>query len=222
MNAKIDMVGQRFGNLFVRAEALPPRCDGRAYWLCLCDCGNTKIISGKELRNHTHVTCAACNRYCIESDVGRCTTANGKEFVFDVSDLQTVQAHVWYIDKLGYVWTKTPRTTSLHRLLMHPRDDEEIDHINNNPSDCRRANMRYASRQQNSCNRLQGKNNSSGYKGVGWHKALRRYRAYITVDWRQIHLGYFNTPIEAAVAYNKAAAFYFGEYAKLNTLEVAM
>jgi len=217
---KINMIGQRFGKLVVLAESTPLKPDGRAYWLCQCDCGNTKTISGKELRNGSNVTCAACNRYYFESDRGYCVVSNGKEFIFDLSDLEVVQAHIWHVDKSGYVWTHTPRMTSLHRLLMQPQGDEEIDHINHDPSDCRRVNMRYASRQQNGSNLIRGRNNCSGYKGVGWHKGMKRHRAYITVYGRHKHLGYFTTPQEAAIAYNNAASFYFGEFAKLNEVEV--
>lgn len=50
----IDISGRRFGKLVVDALATN---NGRAYWLCKCDCGNTKIINGSTLRRGITKSC---------------------------------------------------------------------------------------------------------------------------------------------------------------------
>lgn len=54
------------------------------------------------------------------------------------------------------------------------------------------------------------------YKGVGWHSRDQSWRAYISIDRRQISLGYFATEEEAARAYDAAAVEAWGEFAWLN------
>lgn len=47
------------------------------------------------------------------------------------------------------------------------------------------------------------KDNSSGYRGVSWHKRDLVWNAKISVDKKRIHLGYFNTALDGALAYDK-------------------
>ena len=60
------------------------------------------------------------------------------------------------------------------------------------------------------------KHNSSGYKGVGYRQDRGKYRAYISLQNRTKHLGYFQYAEEAARAYDQAARYYFGNFACLN------
>lgn len=89
-----------------------------------------------------------------------------------------------------------------------------VDHRNGNGLDNRRENMRSASNAENGANRCAV--SSSGFKGVDWRSVKRRWRARITIDGQQIHLGTFLVPEEAARAYDEAAARLFGEFARLN------
>lgn len=60
------------------------------------------------------------------------------------------------------------------------------------------------------------KNNSTGYKGVVSRYGGKTFRAKITVNKKVIWLGSFRNAIDAAKIYDKAARFYFGEFAKAN------
>jgi hypothetical protein len=108
------------------------------------------------------------------------------------------------INRLIWVMMTGNRPSS----LMH------IDHIDGNPTNNRWNNLRLCEPQQNARNSKTPKNNSSGYKGVA--KSLNKFRAFIVVNRRQIHLGTFNTPEEASAAYQKAAIEKFGEFACIN------
>lgn len=90
----------------------------------------------------------------------------------------------------------------------------DIDHINENKSDNRIANIRIASRSENMFNRGKNKNNTSGIKGVTFCKATRRWRAQITIDRKSVNIGRFKTKEEAASAYMEKAQQFRGEFAK--------
>ena len=85
-----------------------------------------------------------------------------------------------------------------------------IDHINGDSTDNRIVNLRLCSGKNNSRNADTPKNNTTGFKGVS--RCGKRFRAYITVDRRQIHLGVYQTPEEAFAAYVTAAKAHFGEF----------
>ena len=88
-----------------------------------------------------------------------------------------------------------------------------IDHINHIKDDNRWTNLRDATNSQNQANRLKLKNNTSGYKGVCWHIARKKWIAQIMYMNKLIHLGYYTTPEEAHEAYKKKSIEIYGEFA---------
>lgn len=118
----------------------------------------------------------------------------------------------------GYVLIKLDKYRYLaHRLIWlyfyGEFPEMFIDHINGDPSDNRIENLRIASMSENMRNRSKQSNNTSGYKGVFWHKGSRKYKAVITVNGKQISLGYFIDPKEAHDAYINASHTYHKEFA---------
>jgi hypothetical protein len=109
-------------------------------------------------------------------------------------------------------------TTYLSRVIMNAPKGKQVDHINHDTLDNRKCNLRVCTREQNNANQNISKNNTSGYKGVCWHIRLNKWQAKIGVNMKRITLGSFNTKEEAALAYNKGAKKYFGEFACLNKL----
>lgn len=93
---------------------------------------------------------------------------------------------------------------------------DELDHIHNNRSDTRLRHLRPASNLQNAKNARRHRDNKSGYKGVHWDNTGKRWGARIHVNGKSIYLGNFDSPEEAAEAYDKAARLHHGEFANTN------
>lgn len=87
-----------------------------------------------------------------------------------------------------------------------------VDHRNMNGLDCRRENLRAATKSQNTRNSRLRRNNRSGFKGVT--ETSKGWRAQCRFDGRNHHLGYFDTPEEAHAAYFAAACEHAGEFAR--------
>lgn len=148
----------------------------------------------------------------------------GEVALIDVDDWEAVRRYAWCASrsKRGtYVVTNVVRDgkrtmLKLHRLIMGAKPGQQIDHRNHDGLDNRRGNLRLATPTQNAANnRLTA--GRPGYKGVGWHKARGKWRAYVTVDRHTRHLGLFDDPWEAAQAYNAAAVEAWGDFAYVNT-----
>jgi hypothetical protein len=103
-----------------------------------------------------------------------------------------------------------------HRLifLMHKGYlPKTVDHINGDKLDNRIENLRAATVGQNQHNRKTNANNTSGYKGVSWSKAQKKWTARITLERKIIHLGYFANVEEAAEVVRKAREELHGDFA---------
>lgn len=100
----------------------------------------------------------------------------------------------------------------------------DIDHIDRNIYNNSIENLRQVTKSQNQCNRSIPKNNKTGFRGVCKYvntdkcKRLKTWKASIGVNGKSISLGYFNTDVEAARAYNEASIKYHGEFANLNDI----
>jgi hypothetical protein len=88
-----------------------------------------------------------------------------------------------------------------------------VDHHDKNPSNNTIENLRIATRSQQSYNRGIPKNNTSGIKGVGWHKKANKWQAYIRKDGKQYFFGYFDDKYEAEKVAIKAREELHKEFA---------
>lgn len=202
---------------------------GRPAYLCQCSCGNTKVATGEALRYGNTKSCGCYNKelsrkrqveksnekkavqniYTFEGNIAKCTFADGRFFLIDEDDYEEASKYLWYISKEGYATNRLVGT--LHRVLMkYPEGD--IDHINRNKLDNRRCNLRICTPQENAMNCPKRKNNTTGYKGVRFDKRNKKYYSVL----KNVTLGYFDNPIDAAKAYDVAAIKSAGEFAYTN------
>ena len=144
----------------------------------------------------------------------------------DHDDLALLSQWSWYRNepKQGYVYAaRSKRIASnnwrpmyMHREILKPPDGIMVDHINHDGLDNRRANLRLATPSQNRANVRRLTVSSSGFRGVSFHINRGDYIAQIRKDGKGIFLGYFDSPLEAARAYDQAAQELHGEFAVLN------
>lgn len=136
--------------------------------------------------------------------------------IIDAEDASVCKVRSWHITPRGRVraafrMNGKRRQVFLHRFLLN-FPDGQIDHINGNPLDNRRSNLRVCNNSQNQANRPLRKGRD--YKGT--QKKGNRWKARITIRNKDFHLGSFRTEKEAAAAYNEAAKKAWGEFARLN------
>lgn len=91
---------------------------------------------------------------------------------------------------------------------------QHVDHVDLDRLNNRWVNLREASRSQNQHNLPKFSTNTSGYKGVSFHKCAGKWRATIRVNGKNLHLGYGATAEDAAELYAAAARKYFGDFAR--------
>ncbi len=213
------MENKRFGRLNVIAPA-GKTPDGALLWRCVCDCGNEIVVQGRHLRDGHSKSCGWCQTITrIDEQTMRCTTKAGKSFLFSPQDIDLVKEHRWYVSEKGYAKSYfDDRHQSLHNLIMGECPNKWVDHINGDSSDNRRENLRFATPLQNSLNSRKRSTSSSLYKGVT-KRTDGRYQARIGLNGKRRNLGYYDSPIDAAMAYDRAAFLYFGEYARPNFMK---
>jgi hypothetical protein len=103
-------------------------------------------------------------------------------------------------------------------LLKGEWPEQLIDHENEIRDDNRIGNLRLATKSQNAINTGKWSTNTSGYKGVSFNKAAKKWVASISVNKKLIHLGTFGSAEEANMAYKEAVKLYHGEFANKRTL----
>jgi hypothetical protein len=101
-------------------------------------------------------------------------------------------------------------------MMFHGYWPEQIDHIDGNRSNNLFSNLREATNAQNNRNTKLRVNNTTGFKGIYFHKQNKNFVARITVDYKEIHLGCYKTAEEAHEAYKKAASELHGDFARFS------
>ena len=106
-------------------------------------------------------------------------------------------------------------TLPMHRLILNAQKGDEVDHIHHFTLDNRKSELRICTKNQNQHNRGANANNTSGYKGVAWHKKNKKWTAQIRLNLKLKYLGSYPTPELAYEAYCRAAAELHGQFARV-------
>lgn len=154
----------------------------------------------------------------IEGDVAYVELTKGHEAIIDAVDVPLIKLQSWHIipSTWGGYYARSGRVGYMHRFILGAHKGQDVDHINNNGLDNRRANLRIGNRSQNMQNRrgANSNNNSTGVRGVHIHyssnfrtngnpKTYRNYNARFMVKGKSKTKNFPFTPegLEAAKAW---------------------
>lgn len=155
--------------------------------------------------------------YAIEGDVAYIFTVDTRgnrkgAFKIDAEDVDVVIKYKWaYNDNYRYVKSNNCPEKRLHRYLTGAKKGEVVDHINRDPTDNRKSNLRVCSQSTNCINRRIQTNNTTGYRGV----VARRGKFYSVVKRnRKTYYvgGSYKTAEEAneaRIAYMESRGFFY-------------
>lgn len=146
----------------------------------------------------------------------------GKVAIIDDDDFEKISKFKWHYEHGYAMGTIDKRKRAyMHRFITDCPIGKVVDHVNGDTLDNRKSNLRICSQRQNAVN-INKNRGTSKFKGVTLRVDKKKWQASITVNYKSIYLGSFDTEIEAAQAYNNAALEFFGKYASLNTIDGAI
>lgn len=221
-----NRTGERHGRLTILYRTYSNTKNSQ--WVCKCDCGNFIKISATGLNNNHTQSCGCLkkekcslihkkyNEYNLQGEYGIGYLTNTHNvFIFDKEDFDKIKDFCWFENDQGYAVSHDSNGKNIrqHRLIINPKNNEIIDHKNQNRLDNRKTNLRIADKQTNGINRPCNSNNQVGVKGVNLNSTKKKYTARIMKDGRTIHLGSFETIEEAAKARRDKEKELFGEFA---------
>ena len=238
-----NLIGRKFGRWTVidYADDRPKSTGGvRVYWKCRCECGNVAEVPASCLLNGSSKSCGCLQkeraaetqkkftRFDLSGEYGKGYAINtGAEFIFDKDDYDLIKEMCCGETEDGYIYVikKRPERAikkwRLHDFLLNPPDGMMVDHINCNPKDNRRENLRIVTPAQNSMNKSVTKA-KSGVTGV--HRS--KYGSWnVRLNTRKvdINIGNFKTFEEACYARYVAQDYFYGEYSnKMNRIEITL
>lgn len=174
----------------------------------------------REIRIAGNIACVPLTRgYDAVIDAPDAPLAAGKNWYAEIDkradgSIRTVYAVRKFRDASG-----NEKGERLHRVIAGVESGLEVDHKDGNGLNNRRDNIRSATTAQNQHNQRIAQHNTSGAKGVTWHKRRGKWQAQIVICNKRKYLGCFPTVSEASKAYHAAAVSAFGEWASLGVAE---
>ena len=145
----------------------------------------------------------------------------GRHTLVDASDYEDLMQYSWYVHKekncaSGERYVAEARVNGkyihMSRYLMKAKPGQIVDHINRNPLDNRRANLRFVTRSQNRHNMLR-RHNKAGHKGIYKVLNLDLYTAEVSIKGKKYNLGYFKKKREAIKVYREFVTKRLKEFA---------
>jgi len=144
----------------------------------------------------------------------------GKFAIVDAEDYEELSKYKWYVSKnetTEYaVRCSCRKQILMHRVLLNAPAGLLVDHRDCNGLNNRMSNLRLCTHQENNCNQRPRKGKASRFKGVSWHKVIKKYAAGIRKNGKRYFLGYYHDEIEAAVVYDIKAMELFDQFAYFN------
>lgn len=196
----------------------------------ICEfCGSNTHVQKVNMKNEFHFLCSKHShqyykykevfettpQYTLLDDCVKVSIVGDERKVTDIlisyQDLPMFFYQRWHTNNnKGYCYNEDG--LALHRVITQVTNpDIIVDHINRNPADNRRNNLRLCTNQENICNSSK-RAGTNKYIGVSYYKERNKYKAYIVVNRKQIFLGYYTDEENALIARLNAEAVYFKEF----------
>ena len=157
-----------------------------------------------------------CGKYIIYDDYAEIVIKNSKLGVcyipIDLEDVERCKKYKWFIQYANGNYyrvcshDKQNKTFKLHRYIMNILNESpeiEVDHIDGNPFNNRKSNLRLCSHIENQKNLKLAINNKSGAKGVRYNNKTKCWEAEIWFNNEHIHIGKSKNKEEAIAMRNK-------------------
>lgn len=140
----------------------------------------------------------------------------GKFTIVDDEDYIELNKYNWCVSKgrntLYAVRRCSNKVIRIHRILLDCPENNMVDHINGNGLDNRKENLRICNKSQNNGNSKLRVDNTSGFKGVFYHKSTKKWTSQIKINGKRKYLGLFTDKLEAKEAYEKEAKKHLSEF----------
>lgn len=192
---------------------------GKRKFVCKCVCGKRVVVSPWFFKNNKegcrfHKNPVKFIKGKVILDVST-EELPDRELIVDIEDYAKIYKTQWYASKglntcyaMGSV---NGRTQGVHKIILPTGADSVVDHQDQDGLNNCKSNLRETDKQGNARNTVIHRDNTSGVMGVCWKKDKLKWKAYITVSGRQIHLGYFEyEDFEDAVSARKDAESFYG------------
>lgn len=143
--------------------------------------------------------------------------------VVDDADADRLGMHSWNAQRLpsGLIYARrtdgADRTVYMHRAVIGAPPGSLVDHIDSDGLNNRRANLRLVTSVQNVWHTRR-----DGPVGIYWMPKVGLWRSRIIVSGEEIDIGRFETPEEAAFAYDVLCRAARGQFAVLNGVSVEL
>jgi hypothetical protein len=157
------------------------------------------------------------NVYDLSRKYGRMIFDDGRICIFDKEDYELLSRLYWSPRQDGHIRASyNGKTVEIGRYILESHgenlDGLVVDHKDLNPLNNKKSNYRICTFQENRMNHSLFKNNTSGHSGVCYRKSSRKWVARITVNYKRVFLGCYDTKEEAIKARKKAELKYYGQY----------
>ncbi len=187
-------------------ESIVPQCANHPLWP-----GRLHEVPGIPCRNYRP------RPGMPPGDVRMIALTDGGYAYVDAADYEWLNQWRWHMCSDGYAgrWEKGKRIY-MHRQILEPPKGMVVDHVDGSRANNCRANIRVCTRAQNIHNKRKCTGSRSRFKCVYYSKKLGKWYSRCWFNGRDRRIGYFDTEIEAARAYDRQAVAWFGEFARLN------
>jgi len=187
-------------------ESILPRCANHPRWP-----GQLHEVPGVPCRNYRPRPATPQG-----DGVRMIALGDGCYAYVDAADYEWLNQWQWHLENGYAARREKDKAIFMHRQIMQPSHGMLVDHIDGNKANNCRANLRVCTRSENNCNTRKRSGSHSVFKGVFYSRRRRKWFAICKYKGKPHQVGYFDSEVEAARAYDRKAVELFGEFARLN------